>query len=130
MKRLCQVVVLVLVALLGSQTAIARISCGLGTPKKVPCAPTCPMVVGPMGMRCPRPAVSGSGCRQGCCPDAVAQNVVRSAAEPRLKAAGVQHFASPLLTVADSSAAIAVSPVVHSLSNSPPRYILLQVFRL
>lgn len=131
MKRFLQVASLFVVAALTAQPALAGLTCSMGTAASEPCAPHCPMAMGQMGIDCHMPQqFAGVGCQQDCCQYAFPQALALSKADPRPKAAGASVFLVvpevPQVTRPASGA-----PTPGDLASAgPPRYILLQVFRI
>jgi hypothetical protein len=89
------------------------------------------MAVSHAGMTCHRhaPAV-GSECLQDCCRHGAPQGVIQATSGTKPKAGGTQILmeAVPALTHLDM--AFAVPPLESIVAASPPRHILLQVFRI
>jgi len=134
MKRVLQVVAVVVIAVLAAQPAVAGMTCGMLTVANVNCghgASLCGMAMSQMGMDCPMPEhVAGTGCLQECCQHGFPQGVVQAASGVKPKAGGTELFmVLPAMTPAPSLS-FAAPPPDSIVASAPPRYILLQVFRI
>jgi hypothetical protein len=131
MKKLLQIVVIVVVALLMAQPAIAGLSCDMGRPVSGPCAPDCGEAMSQMGMDCQKPMqVASTGCEQNCCMEGIPQGVFRLTADRKHKAGNTEILALVPRISADDVMAFAAPPFNLTVASGPPRYVLLQVFRI
>lgn len=132
MKRILQIVSVLVVALLAAQPALAGLSCTMGEPANIPCAPDCNMAaMGQMGMDCQMPLqLAGTGCFQDCCrqgmPQAVAQ--LTSGAKPKAARTELVLMAPQMATALET--AFRATPPDAIAAAAPPRYILFRVFRI
>jgi hypothetical protein len=126
MKRFLKLVAVIVVAGLTAQPALAGLMCQMVASASVPCAPRCPMAAD-----CPMAHHGASAdCLQDCCRYPQPQAIARSSRQAKPKA----DNASRLLAVpADSRTthpAFAVPLPGDLAAASPPRTILLKVFRI
>lgn len=131
MKKFFQIVSVVAIALLTSQPAIAGLTCGLVPPASLPGAPHCPLSMSHSGLNCQVPLqASRTGCRQESCRFGWPQAVVRSISGAKHKAIpGPLFQASPAATPVNRTA-LSAPPPGDLAAASPPRRILLCVFRI
>lgn len=131
MKRFLQFVAVIIAVLLATQPALAGMSCEMGTPASMHCAPCCHKAMSRMGMDCPmQHQVAASGCDQSCCSDALPQGVVLLAAGVKPKAGKAEFVAVAPQVVATTGAAFVSAPPGNAVTAAPARYILFQVFRI
>jgi hypothetical protein len=131
-KRILQIVSVLVVALLGSQPALAGISCTMGAPASMPCAPGCNMTaMSQMGMDCQMPLqIAGTGCFQDCCQQGLPQLQAQLTSGAKPKAARSQLvLIAPQMASAPQSA-VASTPPETLAAATPPRYILFRVMRI
>ncbi|MGA2216871.1 MAG: hypothetical protein ABSG51_02210 [Terracidiphilus sp.] len=129
MKRVLQVAAVVVIAVLAAQPALAGVTCGMLTVARTACVSPCGMAMSQMGMDCPMPEhVAGTGCLQECCRHGFPQGVVQSAGV-KPKTGGTELImVSPAMT---PDASLSFAPARDFIiASAPPRYILLQVFRI
>jgi hypothetical protein len=123
MKRLLQIVATVVAGLLVVQPALAELACTA--------AMQCSMGMSATGTACPmgRPLAAGD-CSQDCCGHMLPAANPSWAMLAKPKVQSVPACFTSVVAVAGTEsgrAAISLEPVVFS---SPPRYLLLQVFRI
>ena len=128
MKRQVQIFATLLIGLLTAGPALAAVACTLNRMVR---ATSCPMGLAGMSVDCPMSHIlEATDCWQHCCnrtlPQAVA--IPGFPAKPRLLAItpGVALLTAPPATETDSSPRS--TPL--RVATSPPRYILLRVFRI
>jgi hypothetical protein len=122
MRKLPQVVAVLVVAVLAVQPALASFAC--------PIASECPMM-GAMGPDCPMMhSIGADMCAPDCCDHATL--VVGTDRAPfDVRKMVPEQAISATLVKAPTAAACLPSPVRRlSVSHAPPRYIILQVFRI
>jgi hypothetical protein len=128
MKRAIQIFAILLIGLLTAGPAWAAVSCALGD---YAMGSSCPMGMATMDADCPMShALASTDCSQDCCNRAMPQvtGFLAFTSKPRLLAPPVA-----LQTPAPSEATfIAAKPHAVDLiaADSPPRYLLLRVFRI
>lgn len=139
MKRVLQFVALFVVVLLAAQPALAGLPCAQGTAAEGACAPGCAMAtasapMSPMSQMASvcgmAPQLSSNSCQQSCCSSVVSQAVSQPATGAKSRAgATLQPVALPLVAASAASTVAPARPIAV-ISSAPPRYILLQVFRI
>jgi hypothetical protein len=131
MKRILQFVAVVVIALLAAQPALAGMSCEMGTPASMHCAPCCHKAMSRLGMSCPmHHKVAASDCDQNCCHNALPQGVALLAAGVKPKAGSAEFIAVAPRLVTNADAAFVGAPPGNTVAAVPARYILFQVFRI
>jgi hypothetical protein len=131
MKRFLQIVAVLAITLLSVQPAIAGLTCDLGAPAGLTCAPHCPMAGSHVSKDCQKPLhASRTGCQQESCRFGWPQAVVRSTQIAKTKAIAAPFFLA-LPTAAPAKASASTAPPPSDLAAaSPPRHILFRVFRI
>ncbi len=131
MKRLLQLVSIVVILLLAGQPAMLRADCAWGSGSGAPCVAQCPMGMGQMGMDCQMAdQMASTGCPLNCCQSALQPAVARAAAPNRPRLA-ISLFVTAVLPVAaEAQAGILVRPPGERPIFATERHILLQVFRI
>jgi hypothetical protein len=129
-RRLTQfVAILVVVCFAAVQPAMGGLSCAARM--HAACAPGCPMTMSGMGADCPMASqMAANSCAQNCCAQAQPQAVVLPAAVKELHLA---VLASPAAFSAETCASgpdFARRAAVAAESDTPPLYLLNQVFRI
>ena len=128
MKRAFQIVGILLIVLLGAGPASAAVGCVLGSSAM---GPSCPMGMTRMDADCPMShAHAAVNCSQDCCNRTapIAQAVNAVPVKPKLVAAA-PHMSE--LTVPAAPEENSRPQVLPSFAaNSPPRYIMLRMFRI
>lgn len=131
MKKVLQIVVVALVAVLTAQPAIAGLTCGMRVSPVAAGASACGMEMSEMGAHCPMPHHgTDTGCLQDCCRNGLPQAVVRSALKAKPKAARAKFLQPAPSPLATGSAIFAAPPREEIAAAGPARHILLQVFRI
>jgi hypothetical protein len=131
MKRVLKIVAVALAAVLTAQPALAGLTCGLKSFADAPCVPKCGKATSRMGASCPMHRhASGNECLQDCCRNGWPQAVVRSASKATPKASRSQLLPAEPGPAAAGNATFAALPEGKIAAAGPPRYILLQVFRI
>jgi hypothetical protein len=130
MKKFLQLVAVFAIALLMAQPAIAGLTCGMGTSSTLPCAPHCPMATRSMRADCQMPRASGYGCIQECCRFGWPQAVVRSVSGARHKAIATPFFLVHPAAASANLMSLSAPPPGDLAAASPPRHILIRVFRI
>lgn len=127
MSKRLQIAALAVASLLAVQPSLAALSC----PMAAAATPACGMSMSQMAMECPmHPQAASSGCLRDCCPNTLPQAVTHFFSSSRHKAAGAPHgIVAPTEPQSPVRAGISVPPGTLA-SASPPRHILLQVFRI
>jgi hypothetical protein len=128
MKRVFQIAGVLLILVLGAGPASAAIGCVLSNPAM---GQSCPMGVAGMDADCPMShALAPRDCSQDCCNRTAPIAVVLSGlpVKPKLVAAAPAIARLNLVTAAKPHIFPEILPPVAA--NSPPRYILLRVFRI
>lgn len=129
MKKFLQFVAVAVIVLFAAQSAFAGLPCASGMAAS--CAPGCPMTQSSMGPNCPMARqMAANECPQGCCTHAVPQALAIVAAPDHARLTLRAQSIMPQMAVAASHQAFAVHPTSTVPINSPPRYILNQVFRI
>jgi len=129
MKRAFQIAGILLIILLGAGPASAAVGCVLGSSAM---GPSCPMGMTAMDADCPMShALAAGDCSQDCCNRTapIAQVVNAVPVKPKYAAANLQMAVLAVPTVVEgrySRPAVFLS----FAASSPPRYILLRVFRI
>lgn len=129
MKRLIQIVAVVLIGLLTVAPALASLPCTTGMPAT--CAAGCPMAASGMGAGCPMDRQMATGdCPRNCCAHATAQAVVAPATPKKLKVA----IAVAPLEIAAKAVTLGLACEENARADaraaSPPPYLLNRVFRI
>jgi hypothetical protein len=127
MKRQFQLFALLLTALLAGGPSLAAAACALNN---LAMGADCPMGMAEMGADCPMAQdLTTADCSQDCCNRAQSQAVVIPGipVRPKLLVATL-HFALLAELPRVETASIESEPL--RVSSSPPRYILLRVFRI
>jgi hypothetical protein len=125
MKKFLQFVAVMVVAVLATQPALAGLTCTM-VAASVPCAPRCPMVVD-----CPMAHHGASAdCLQDCCRYPLPQAISRSSRQAKPKADRAPMFMLVPAIPQSTHPAFAAPPPGDLAAASPPRNILLQVFRI
>jgi hypothetical protein len=136
MKRVLQFVALFVAILLAAQPALAGLPCGPETSSNGACASGCAMAVttAPMSQTASgcgmTPQVSSNGCEQSCCASNSLQSVSQPATGAKSKADRVLHFVAAPDMDANATSAFTAQSSGEPVTSAPPRYILLQVFRI
>jgi len=131
MKKLLQIAAVVLVALLAAQPALAGLLCTMGSPMSRPGAPSCGMVMSQMALDCPMASQSlGPVCESNCCKDCLPQVVAQLTAASKPQNERAEFVAVAPQTMAGARDLRAIQSSGLAESSPPPRYILLQVFRI
>jgi hypothetical protein len=129
MKRLLQIVSVLVIALLAAQPALAGLTCNMEAPGSMACAPVCAMATNQMGMDCQMPQqVAGAGCMEDCCQHGLPQAVAQFATGAKPKAPQLLPTTLPMAPPAET--VFAVTPPGGIIAATPPRYILFRVFRI
>lgn len=128
MKRALPIVGILLVLLLAAGPASAAISCAMSNSAM---GPSCPMGIAGMDADCPMShALAAADCSQDCCnraaPIALVQNGIP--VKPKLLATSLQ-LATIAIPIEAERNSRPEAPAFFA-ANSPPRYILLRVFRI
>jgi hypothetical protein len=128
MKRAFQIAGILLILLIGAGPALAAVGCVLSSSAM---GPSCPMGMTEMAADCPMAhTFAATDCSQDCCNRSapIAQVADAVPVKPKFVAVAL-HFAG--LTVSAAPERNARHEVVPRFAaSSPPRYILLQVFRI
>jgi hypothetical protein len=130
MNRLFKTVVAALVALLTAQPALAGLTCGM-----MPMAAgthECEMAMSAMGEDCPmhHSQSAGTGCLQECCRNGWPQALVQLPSKAKPKSGGMQFPVAVLRAAVDAHSSQATAPLEEIAAASPPRHVLLKVFRI
>jgi len=128
MKWAFQIARVLLIILIGVGPASAAVGCVLGNSAM---GPSCPM--GTTGMDADYAmshALAAGGCSQDCCNRTapIVQLVIAVPVKPKLAAAVPQMAGLTIPTAVEGNSQPEVSQ--NFTANSPPRYILLRVFRI
>jgi hypothetical protein len=116
--------------LLGAQPALASLSCDMGASAKQTCVPECGVAMSLMGDDCPMPSQIKCGYfGQSCCNDAQPPSNIRLTTKTKSNGDRTKYLSVPLVAVADRAFYVAPSSARFT-ATGPPRYILLQVFRV
>jgi hypothetical protein len=130
MKRLIQIVAIFTIGFLVVQPALASLPCSFGTP--VTCVSGCPMAMSGMSPDCPMTgmsSVNATDCPQNCCSKVFALAMAPPAVTQRLRLIAVTAIPASPMTAFEPDMFRAQRPL-ESRTASPPRYILLKVFRI
>jgi hypothetical protein len=131
MKKVFQLVGVALVAVLTAQPAIAGLTCRITVPSRMACTPAMDMTMAQMGMSCPMHRHgAGSGCLQECCRNGWPPAVVRSAGKAKPRMGDTRLLLADVYPALGRATGFAIPPAEEIGAASPPRYILLQVFRI
>jgi hypothetical protein len=128
MKRAIQIFAILLIGLLTAGPAWAAVSCALGESTM---GDSCPMGMAKMSADCPMShALAATDCSQDCCNRALPQatGFLAFPSKPRLLAPPIALQTQ--LTTETNSAAVKPHAVDMPIADSPPRYLLLRVFRI
>jgi hypothetical protein len=129
MKHLLKTAGLLIIGLLAAQPVLSSLSCAAGL--AAACARGCPMAMSSMAPDCPMSGMSDSeSCAQNCCPQNTINAVLPRAARDKSKV--TIHIPVAAFAGAFASARFE-NPALGSLdprADSPPIYILNQVFRI
>ena len=128
MKRTFPIVGILLVLLLAAGPASAAVRCVLASTAM---GPSCPMSMAGMDVDCPMShTLAAADCSQDCCnqaaPIALAQNGIP--VKPKLLLPMLNMASIDVPIAAEGNSRPEILPTVAA--NSPPRYILLRVFRI
>lgn len=127
MKRVLSICAVTLIALLSAGPAGAALTCALGNPAM---DASCPMGMTHMDRDCPMSRAMAMDCTQDCCnrtlPQAV--SVPGIPAKSKIQVTPLSTF-SPLAVQFTGTGALS-EPVSVVAAASPPRYLLLRVFRI
>ena len=91
------------------------------------------MAMSDMGPDCPMAGtnnLASTDCPQNCCTQAFAQALTPLAAPDKLRLAALTSFAAIPPATFQPKSSIAAEAPVESNTASPPRYLLIQVFRI
>jgi len=129
MKQLLKFVSVLVIGALVVLPPLASLPCAFGA--TVACVPGCPMAMNSMGPDCPMSTqLAATDCPQNCCTPALTQLIASPATQQKLKFTSPAPSAGlPAAVVADQPAFAVQSPVDPQFA-SPPRYILIQNFRI
>jgi len=127
MKRAIQTLAIVLIGLLPAGPAWAALSCTLGNSAM---AASCPMGMSQMDANCPMAHTMTMDCSQECCNRTLPQAIVIPGipVNSKIAASAPAMFSLPALQTAGTSAT--PESVSLAVAVSPPRYLLLRVFRI
>lgn len=128
MKQLFQIAGVLLIVLLGAGPASAAVGCAA---QNSAMDSSCPMGMAGMGADCPMShSLAALDCSEDCCnlTAPVAQVVNAVPVKPKLIAAAQPMLARTVATEVEGISRPGLSKSVAA--NSPPRYILLRVFRI
>lgn len=129
MKRIAQFAAALALALFVVEPALAGLPCAFGLPAA--CAPDCPMLMSGMGADCPMAGpMAASDCPQNCCAHAVAQAIATVVAAENLKTAAHTTALATPIEVGTTRLAAAHGGAIGARVESPPLYLLNQVFRI
>jgi hypothetical protein len=128
MKRAFSIVGFLLILLLGAGPASTALGCVLSNSAM---APSCPMGMSAMDPDCPMShAIAAADCTQDCCNRTAPVATVLSGipVKPKLVAAALPMASLTVPTAAEGYRRSDILPAYAA--SSPPRYILLRVFRI
>jgi hypothetical protein len=129
MKPLLKFAALLVISALVILPALASLPCAFGATAS--CAPACPMAMNSMGPNCPMSAqLSATDCPQNCCTQAPTE--VMAALATQEKSRFIALAPSPVLPAASHvslSDRAELAPIEPQFAP-PPRYILIQNFRI
>lgn len=128
MKRVIQFFAVTLICVLTAGPAWAAVSCALGDSAA---GASCPMGMAQMDADCPMShAMAAANCSQDCCNRATPQatGFLAFPSKPRLLSTAFA-VENPMV-LASSTSSVSPRPTSLVKADSPPRYILLRVFRI
>jgi len=128
MKRLLQIAGWLACTLLAVQPAVEGLACTLTMPGA---GMVCPMGMSEMSPDCPMAQqMAEAGCMQDCCNHAVPRTAAPAFAPAKRRAGTVMAATTAAVVAPQISRQTAPIGSPASVSSSPPRYILHQVFRI
>jgi len=127
MKRVIQIFAVMLIWLLSAGPAWAALSCALGN---TAIGASCPMGMARMDADCPMSHAMAMDCSQDCCNRTLPQTIVVPGVPARSKilATTPGSFSLPAVETIETSANTEL--VSLETASSPPRYLVLRVFRI
>lgn len=127
MKRAIQIFAVTLISLLAAGPAWAAVSCALGNTAM---GASCPMGMPQMGADCPMAQdLAMTYCSQDCCNGTMSQAIVFPGIPAQSKIATTAPGVLSL-NARRTGASADHEPFSLAVTTSPPRYLLLRVFRI
>ncbi len=131
MKPLLKFAALLVISALVILPALASLPCTFGA--TAACAPGCPMAMAmdSMGPNCPMSAqLSATDCPQNCCTPALTQVVAALATPEKLRFTAPAPTAGLSVAPSIGQPSFAAHAPIEPQFAPPPRYILIQNFRI
>ena len=129
MKGFSRIVAVAVIGVLAAFPVMARVTCAMGMAAKAPCTHHCHRGMGAKAVGCSMPLQAGrTGCDENCCQNGMQQGVFQRDAKPKAVKAEFVAILAP--AVVSQGKVLAGLPVHRRVDTGPPRYILLQVFRI
>jgi hypothetical protein len=131
MKRLIQCAAFLVAALLGTQPALAGLTCTMRVQSPAHCAFHCPRAMSRMAPDCPMAnQAGGTACLQDCCKRVPPQAIVRSSDQAKPRFALAIAILAPSLDLPSAFASSALREPHASIPSGLERHVLLRVFRI
>lgn len=131
MKRLFQCAAFLVAVLLGTQPALAGLTCTMRVQGPDHCAFHCPKAMSQMAPDCPMSnQAGGDTCLQDCCKRVPPQAIVQSSAPAKPKFAAAVAILVPALALPSAFPASIVRERRASITSGLERHVLLRVFRI
>ena len=127
MKWATQIFAVVLTGLLSAAPAWTAVSCTLGNAQM---GTSCPMGMAQMDPDCPMSHSLAMDCSQDCCNRATPQAVVIPGIPAKSKIVEASPASESLAVVQATASPGNAGPASLAAAASPPRYLLLRVFRI
>jgi hypothetical protein len=130
MSRITQFAAAFALAFLMAQPVLASLPCEANHAS--PCASGCPMAMSEMGADCPMASqhMMDAGCLQTCCARAGLQTFAPAVGAGKLRAGVAAVPLAQLVTVLPANRITGFGRASEVRGESPPRYIVNQVFRI